>query len=95
MDSAALAATVVGLLAPYLLQLGNKVTTTLTDRVASEAADATQAMVGRLYGALKARLRPGSYEANQLRESRPSLAAPPASRPLPARSLSTWTSIRI
>jgi hypothetical protein len=66
MDSAALAATVVGLIAPYLLQLGHKVTATLTDRVAGQAADATQAMVERLYGALKARLRPGSYEANQL-----------------------------
>jgi hypothetical protein len=62
MDPVTLATTVVGLLAPYLLKVGEKVAGTLTDR----AADAAQGVVQRLYQTLKARLRPGSHEAGQL-----------------------------
>jgi hypothetical protein len=62
MDPVTLATTIVGLLAPYLRQIGEKLADTLTDR----AADAAQGVVQRLYQTLKARLRPGSYEAGQL-----------------------------
>jgi hypothetical protein len=62
MDPVTLATTVVGLLAPYLLKVGEKVAGTLTDR----AADAAPGVVERLYRTLKSRLRPGSYEATQL-----------------------------
>jgi hypothetical protein len=62
MDPITLATTVVGLLAPFLRRAGDKLAGGLADR----AADAAQALVGRLYRTLKGRLRPGSYEAAQL-----------------------------
>jgi hypothetical protein len=73
MDPVTLATTVVGLLAPYLGQLGEKVVGTLTDR----AADAAPGVIERLYQTFKGRLRPGSYEAGQLEglEAKPDSSA--------------------
>jgi hypothetical protein len=62
MDPVTLATTIVGLLVPYLPQLGEKVIGTLTER----AADATPGVIKRIYQTLKDRLGPGSYEAQQL-----------------------------
>jgi hypothetical protein len=62
MDAGALATAVVGLLVPYLGQVGDRVAAKFADRAATTAEGAIQ----RLYLALKARLRPGSYEAGQL-----------------------------
>jgi hypothetical protein len=49
MDPVALATTIVGLLAPYLPRLGERVLGTLTDR----ATDAVPGVIERLYQALK------------------------------------------
>jgi len=62
MDPITLATAAVGLLAPYLRKVGEKVAETVADHL----ADTGSSVVERLYRTLKARLRPGSYEAGQL-----------------------------
>src|SRR6266508_5963766 len=72
MDPASLAAIVVGLVASHLQRLGGRI----VGRVTDDVAEAAEARIERLYDTLKARLRPGSYEAGQLE----GVAAKPGSR---------------
>jgi hypothetical protein len=58
MDVPELAGAVVGLIVPYLQRAADK----LTDH----AVDGAMKKVAQLYRTLRDRLRPGSYEANQL-----------------------------
>ncbi|RRR77627.1 hypothetical protein [Streptomyces sp. RP5T] len=69
MDPAALAATAVAVLLPYLHQLAGRV----TERTADALSDSGLPKVQQLYQALKERLRPGSYAGNVLEgaEERP------------------------
>lgn len=58
MDVSGLAGAVVGLIVPYLQQAAGK--------FADGVVDGAVAKVRQLYQTLRSRLRPGSYEANQL-----------------------------
>lgn len=62
MDPAALAATAVAMLLPYLHQLAGRV----TERTADALSDSGLPKVQQLYQTLKERLRPGSYAGNVL-----------------------------
>jgi hypothetical protein len=62
MDPISLAGAAVGLLAPYLQQLAGKV----IDKTGEQLAEGALPAVKRVYEAVKARLRPGSYAGNQL-----------------------------
>jgi hypothetical protein len=62
MDPITLAGAAVSLLAPYLSQSAGKV----IDKAGDQLAEGALPAVKRVYDAVKARLRPGSYAGNQL-----------------------------
>jgi hypothetical protein len=65
-DAFALASDTVGLLVPYLQQLGAQAAGRLSERTADHVADTVGGAVARVYRLLKDRLRPGSHELDQL-----------------------------
>jgi hypothetical protein len=66
MDPVTLAATAVGLLAPFLQRLGEKTAEKTSEEVSQTLSEGAVPAVKRLLKALKERLRPGTYAGNQL-----------------------------
>lgn len=65
-DLATLASDTVGVLVPFLHELGTRTADRISGQLADHAADQTRGLVSRLHRLLKTRLHPGSHEADLL-----------------------------